>query len=261
MYGSQIQDQKCQYEFCSSCGVPLCECVCMCVYACVNKTERQRDWRPHKHLTSLSVCWFSVPRHSPSRQKAYQCKTKRISLRRRDIENETGESTKPDGIWCEAFQISADMQSINIQLGCVMFCFYIFVCLRLETITAFCTSPFPLGRRADRTVVPSARLRPPPPPPHHTTPHHTTPHTHTHTHKLKLTHSMYSEARSPLHFFLSLFLLESLTMALHSTVTWEYHSSLHQCPDELLLSHTQSQYASLEVLIMSHYCLSSPSYK
>lgn len=78
------------------------------------------DWRPHKHHTSISGCWFFVPRHRPSRQKAYQCKTKCISLRRKDIENETGESTKPDGILCEAFQISADMQSINIQLGCVL---------------------------------------------------------------------------------------------------------------------------------------------
>lgn len=95
------------------------------------KTERRWDGSSHKHHSSIWASWLSVPRHTASRQKAYQCKTKCISLRRKDIENETGESTKPNGILCEAFQISADMQSINIQLGCVMFCFYIFVCLWL----------------------------------------------------------------------------------------------------------------------------------
>lgn len=146
------------------------------------KIERQWDWRPHTHHTRISACWFSVPRH----KKAYQCKTKCISLRRNDIENETGESTKPNGILCEAFQISADMQSINIQLGCVMFCFYIFVCLRLETITACCSLPFPLGRWADRAGV--------------------SPHTkaHSHTQKVKLTHQYVFRSQSPLHFSIPL---------------------------------------------------------
>lgn len=92
--------------------------------------------RPYSHHTGIAICWFCVPRHRPGLAKrAYQCKTKCISLRRKDIENETGESTKPAGISREAFQISADMQSINIQLECVMFCLYIFVRLWLQTIT------------------------------------------------------------------------------------------------------------------------------
>lgn len=91
--------------------------------------------RPHTHRTGIAMCWFCVPRRRPRLAKrAYQCKTKCISLRRKDIENETGESTKPARISHEAFQISADMQSINIQLECVMFCFYIFVRLWLQTI-------------------------------------------------------------------------------------------------------------------------------
>lgn len=89
--------------------------------------------RARTRRSGIAICWFCVPRHRPRLAKrAYQCKTKCISLRRKDIENETGESTKPAGISHEAFQISADMQSINIQLECVMFCFYIFV--RLQTI-------------------------------------------------------------------------------------------------------------------------------
>lgn len=111
----------------------------LCLNSCVGKKETwQRDWRDHTHThrTGVAVCWFCVPRHRLRLAKrAYQCKTKCISLRRKDIENETGESTKPAGISHEAFQISADMQSINIQLECVMFCFYIFVRLWLQTIT------------------------------------------------------------------------------------------------------------------------------
>lgn len=112
----------------------------LCSNSSVNEWEKRdvaaRLKRPHTHRTSIAICWFCVPRHRPRLAKrAYQCKTKCISLKRKDIENETGESTKPAGISHEAFQISADMQSINIQLECVMFCFYIFAHLWLQTIT------------------------------------------------------------------------------------------------------------------------------
>lgn len=78
---------------------------------------------------------MSLPRHGGTRQKkkekkeAYQCKTQHVSLRQKDIGNETGESAKPDGMVHAVFQISADMQSVNIQLGGVTSSFAAFVCL------------------------------------------------------------------------------------------------------------------------------------
>lgn len=91
--------------------------------------EKGTEMEDHTSITLVSqYADFLCCTCRPRTQKAYQCKTKCISLRRKDIENETGKSTKPSGISCEAFQISADMHGINIQLGCLMFCFYIFVC-------------------------------------------------------------------------------------------------------------------------------------
>lgn len=48
------------------------------------------------------------------------CETECVSLRQKDIGNETGESTKPGGMVQAAFRIPADMQSVNIQLGAVI---------------------------------------------------------------------------------------------------------------------------------------------
>lgn len=116
--------------------------VCMC--------EKQKGWRLHKHHTSMAAHWFSVARNRPSSQKAYQRKTKCISLRRKDIENETGESTKPAGISCKAFQISADMQSINIQLVCNVLLLYICLPLPLNhySVVLLAISSGPLTDRA-----------------------------------------------------------------------------------------------------------------
>lgn len=62
-------------------------------------------------------------------KKTYQCKTECISLRQKDIGNETGESTKPGGMVHAAFRIPADMQSVNILLGGVILGFGTFVFL------------------------------------------------------------------------------------------------------------------------------------
>lgn len=64
-----------------------------------------------------------------NKKEAYQRKTQHVSLRQKDIGNETGESAKPDGMVHAAFQICADMQSVNIQLGGVTLVFAAFVCL------------------------------------------------------------------------------------------------------------------------------------
>lgn len=101
------------------------------------KETWQRDRRGRTHIApALQYADFVCPDTERDWQKEHiSVKQSASPWGGKDIENETGESTKPAGISHAAFQISADMQSINIQLECVMFCYYIFVRLWLQSIT------------------------------------------------------------------------------------------------------------------------------
>lgn len=94
---------------------------------------KKRNWlEDHTGYTRVVLLGFALPRHIPGRQKACRCKTKCISSRQKDIKNETGKRIKRRETSCGAFQISADMDYINIQPGWVMVlllaCFLRFQC-------------------------------------------------------------------------------------------------------------------------------------
>lgn len=111
------------------------------VPACV-KTRGGGEMKDSSSITAArrrSDCLCPGTEKAGKKKEAYQRKTQHVSLRQNDIGNETGESAKPDGMVHAAFQISADMQSVNIQSGGCNIGFRP-VCLPLSrNIAAFCS--------------------------------------------------------------------------------------------------------------------------